>query len=169
MLRLLAAAMIVLSASSLGFAMAETFRRRPQQLRQLQFALTVLSGEIRFRQTPLPQALAAVAKATPMPVGQLFADLEAALAGADGRGLSWAWQQVKPRGLALAPADYALLENLMQVLGAGDVVQQGRQLDLHLEQLRHLELEAERSRIANEKIWRYLVVFSGLALVLILL
>src|SRR5690606_19913952 len=74
MLRLLAAAMIVLSASSLGFAMAETFRRRPQQLRQLQFALTVLSGEIRFRQTPLPQALAAVAKATPMPVGQLFAD-----------------------------------------------------------------------------------------------
>jgi len=69
----------------------------------------------------------------------------------------------------LAPEDYALLENLMQVLGAGNLAEQGRQLDLHLDHLRHLEQEAERSRAANEKIWRYLGVFSGLALVLILL
>jgi len=165
----MAAGMIVLSGAGLGFGMAESFRRRPQQLRQLQFALTVLGSEIRFRQTPLPIALKAVAGATPLPLAKLFADLAAALVLADGRGLSWAWQQVKPQGLALAPEDYALLENLMQVLGAGNLAEQGRQLDLHLDHLRHLEQEAERSRAANEKIWRYLGVFSGLALVLILL
>ncbi|HBS93763.1 MAG TPA: hypothetical protein DG577_10050, partial [Firmicutes bacterium] len=87
-----------------------------------------------------------------------------------GRSVSWAWQQVKPGpGLALASQDYALLANLGQVLGAGTIAEQGRQLELHMEHLRQLEQEAEQSRAANEKIWRYLGVFSGLALVLILL
>ena len=170
MLRVLAAGLIILSGAGLGFGIAEGFRRRPAQIRQLQFALTVLAGEIRFRQTPLPVALRAVAAATSAPVGQLFSDLAAALAAADGRGLSWAWRQVKPgRGLALAPEDLTLLGSLMQVLGASSVAEQAKQLELHLLHLRQLEKEAERSRTANEKIWRYLGVFSGLALVLILL
>lgn len=169
MLKLVGAGLIVLAGAALGFSMAETYRRRPQQLRQLQFALTVLGTEIRFRQTPLPAALQAVAAATPQPLGRLFGDLAAALDRAEGRGPAWAWQQVKRQGLALAPEDYALLDNLMQVLGAGNIAEQGRQLDLHLEHLHQLEAEAEGSRAANEKIWRYLGVFSGLALVLILL
>jgi len=150
--------------------MAEGFRRRPVQIRQLQFALTVLGSEIRFRQTPLPQGLQAVAAAVSGPVGKLFADLAAGLQEADGRGVSWAWQQVKADSkLALAPEDLDLLENLMLVLGAGNIQEQGRQLELHLEHLHRLEREAERSRESNEKIWRYLGVFSGFALVLILL
>ena len=170
MLRFLAAGLIILSGAGLGFSMADVFRQRPRQLRQLQFALTVLGSEIRFRQTPLPGALAAVAEATPQPVGQLFSELGAMLVLADGRGLAWAWGKVEPKpGIALAPEDFSLMENLMQVLGAGSVTDQGRQLDLHLEHLRQLEREAERSKTANEKIWRYLGVFSGIALVLILL
>jgi stage III sporulation protein AB len=170
MLRFIAAGLIILSGAGLGFAMADVFSKRPRQLRQLQFALTVLGTEIRFRQTPLPGAFAAVAVATPMPVGRLFADLGVALTVADGRGLGWAWEKVKPEpGVALAAEDFGLLENLMQVLGTGSVADQVRQLDLHLEHLRHLEQEAEASRLANEKIWRYLGVLSGIALVLILL
>lgn len=170
MLRMLAAVLIVFSGAGLGFAVAEGFRHRPRQLRQLQFALTVLGSEIRFRQTPLPQGLQAMAAATGGPVGQLFADLARVLERAEGRSVSWAWQQVKPGpGLALASQDYALLANLGQVLGAGTIAEQGRQLELHMEHLRQLEQEAEQSRAANEKVWRYLGVFSGLALVLILL
>lgn len=169
MLKLMGAGLIVLAGAGLGFSMAEVYRRRPQQLRQLQFALTVLGTEIRFRQTPLPAALQAVAAVTPQPMGRLFADLVGELHRAEGRGPGWAWQRVKRQGLALAPQDYALLDNLMQVLGAGNIAEQGRQLDLHLEHLRQLEAEAEGSRAANEKIWRYLGVCSGLALVLILL
>jgi len=169
MLRVMAAVMIVLSGAGLGFAVADGFRHRPQQLRQLQFALTVLGSEIRFRQTPLPQGLRAMAAATKGPVGMLFADLAEALGRADGRSVSWAWQQVKPKGLALAPQDFALLANLVQVLGTGNIAEQGRQLELHLEHLRQLEQEAERARAANEKVWRYLGVFSGLVMVLILL
>lgn len=168
MLKVVGAALIVLAGTGLGFSMADTFRHRPQQLRQLQFALTVLGTEIRFRQTPLPAALQTVATTLSTPLGRIFADLSAALARADGRGLPWAWKQVGRQGLALAPQDYALLDNLMQVLGAGNIAEQGRQLDLHLDHLRQLEAEAEKARAANEKIWRYLGVLSGLALVLVL-
>jgi len=170
MLRMFASVLIIVSGAGLGFSMAEGFRRRPVQIRQLQFALTVLGSEIRFRQTPLPAGLRAVAVATPAPIGQLFADLADFLSKADGRSLNWAWHQVKPGpGVALSTEDFALLENLVQVLGSGSIAEQGRQLELHLEHLRQLEQEAERSRAANEKIWRYLGIFSGLALVLILL
>ncbi|HOC05727.1 MAG: hypothetical protein ACOX21_09420 [Bacillota bacterium] len=170
MLKLLASGLIVAASSGLGFAVADGYRHRPRQLRQLQFALTVLGSEIRFRQTPLPQGLQAVASAVGGPVGQLFADLAAVLARAQGRSVSWAWQQVKPcRGLALSSRDQDLLARLTQVLGAGTVGEQIRQLELHMEHLQQLEQEAERARTANEKIWRYLGVFSGIALVLILL
>lgn len=170
MLRLAAAGLIVVAGAGLGFGVADRYRQRPRQLRQLQFALTVLGSEIRFRQTPLPAGLETVAAATPAPVGNLFADTARALLNADGRGVEWAWRQVKPPpGAALAAEDYALLENLMQVLGTGTVAEQGRQLELHLEHLRQLEREADGAREANEKIWRYLGVFGGLALALILL
>ncbi len=170
MLRLLASALIVASSSGLGFAVAGGYRHRPRQLRQLQFALTVLGSEIRFRQTPLPQGLQVVASTVGGPVGQLFDDLATVLIGAQGRSVSWAWQQVKPcRGLALTSQDQALLARLAQVLGAGTIDEQVRQLELHMEHLQQLEQEAERARKANEKIWRYLGVFSGIALVLILL
>lgn len=170
MLRLFAAALIVCSGAGLGFSVAEGFRRRPQQLRRLQFALTVLGSEIRFQRTPLPQGLVNVAAAVSGPVGQLFAGLAQTLAGADGRSLSWAWRQVKPAaGLALTVRDFAVIESLTQVLGAGSVGEQEKQLELHLEHLRQLEAEAEKSRAANEKIWRYLGAFSGLALALLLL
>lgn len=159
-----------MAGGGLGFAMAEKFRLRPEQLRQLQFALTVLGSEIRFRNSPLPAGLQAVGEVTPAPVGLLFADLAGKLAHSDGRGLEWAWHQVQPNpALALAEEDYALLKNLVQVLGISSVSEQGRQLDLHLEHLRQLEHSAERSRATNEKIWRYLGIFSGLALALILL
>lgn len=168
MLKIVGAGLVVLAGAGLGYSMAEIYRRRPQQLRQLQFALTVLGAEIRFRQRPLPAALEAVAAALAMPLDRLFADLAAALDRADGRGPAWAWRQVERQGLALRPQDFALLDNLMQVLGAGSIAEQGRQLDLHMEHLRQLEAEAEGARAANEKIWRYLGVFSGLALVLVL-
>lgn len=170
MLRILAAVLIVMAGAGLGFAMADRFKMRPQQLRQLQFALTVLGSEIRFRQTPLPIGLKAVAAVTPAPISAFFAELAANLSNSDGKGLDWAWQQMRPNSaLALNPEDYSVLENLVQVLGAGTVFEQERQLELHQEQLRQLEREAERSRAVNEKIWRYLGVFSGLALALILL
>lgn len=170
MLRLLAAGLIIFAGAGLGFAAAEGYRRRPRQLRQLQFALTFLGSEIRYRQTPLPQGMEATAAAVGGPVGLLFSDLAAALKGAGGRALSWAWEQVEPRrDLALAPQDYALLASLVRVLGTGAVAEQVGQLELHLRHLGQLEAEAEKARTANEKVWRYLGLFSGLALVLILL
>jgi len=170
MLRLIGAGMVVLAGGCFGFIMAEGFRLRPQQLRHLQYALTILGSEIRFRQTPLPTGLAVVGAATPAPVGELFADLAAILSRADGRSMDWAWRQVKPGpGIALTEEDFALLGSLTQILGAGSVAEQERQLDLHLNYLRQLEGQAEQARAANVKIWRYLGVFSGLALALILL
>ena len=170
MLRLVAAILVVVSGGGLGIAAAEGFRRRPSQLRQLRFALTVLASEIRFRQTPLPQGLQVMAMAAGEPLGQLFSDLVQAMGRAQGRSLSWAWQQVEPGpDLSLAPQDYALLENLVQVLGTGTIFEQERQLELHQEHLRQLEQEAEQARATNEKVWRYLGLFSGLAMALLLL
>lgn len=170
MIRLVAALLIVGASTGLGFSMAETVRQRPQQLRQLQFALSLLQGEIRYRHTPLPSALGLVARRISGPVGGLFQALADVLARADGRGMDWAWEQVREhQGLVLTLDDRAVLDSLMPVLGGGGVEEQVRQLNLHLEQLRQAEQAAERWRQNNEKMWCYLGVFAGIALVLILL
>lgn len=170
--KMLAALLVVGAGVGLGFGMAEKLRQRPRQLRLLQYGLTMLQGEIRYRQSPLPAALEAVAAQTKAPVGDVFALLARQLTKADGKGLAWAWGEIKPGiqgNLALLAEDLSQMDSLMLVLGSGGVDEQDRQLTLHLRHLQQQETQAEKARQAGEKMWCYLGLFSGLALVIILL
>lgn len=170
MIRFMAALLIVGACSGLGFGMAERVRQRPRQLRQLQFALSLLQGEIRYRHTPLPSALSTAAARISGPVAEMFTALARGLEAADGQSIALIWEQVRqPPGLGLNLDDRAVLDSLVPVLGCGGVEEQVRQLDLHLEQLRQAEQAAELWRQRNEKMWCYLGVFAGIAIVLILL
>lgn len=62
MLRMIGAALVVVSCTGIGFRIARDFRRRPQQLRVLSQAIRLLESEIEYTVTPLPQALMRVGR-----------------------------------------------------------------------------------------------------------
>ncbi|MTI94899.1 MAG: hypothetical protein FH749_05335 [Firmicutes bacterium] len=172
MLRVLAAFMILAASTGLGFALAEGIRNRPRQLRMLQYGLTILLSEIRYRQTPLPHAFQLSARRLDAPVAGLFMALARGLAQAEGRGLYWVWQQTGTAALhdsALSQQDLQVVDSLMRVLGSGCTGEQERQLEMHLRHLQQEEIQAEKQREKTEKMWRYLGVLSGIALIIILL
>ena len=60
-LKLTGDAMVIL-CSMIGFIIAASYKQRPDTLRNLQAALSMMESEINYGQTPMPEALSRVAK-----------------------------------------------------------------------------------------------------------
>ncbi|BAD40846.1 stage III sporulation protein SpoIIIAB [Symbiobacterium thermophilum] len=171
-LKLLGAALTVLAPSWIGFQIAARYARRPAELRGFQNGLAVLVTEVEYGATPMPDALRSAARASGPVAGAVLADAADRLEGGGGitPGEALAAALEERRGATcLTPADQEILAALVPVLGASDRRDQVRHLRLALERLAAAEAEATDERRRYEKMYRYVGVLSGLALVLILI
>ncbi|KKM11745.1 hypothetical protein SY88_06915 [Clostridiales bacterium PH28_bin88] len=171
MIRLVGAGLVVVAAGWLGLVVANNYSRRPQQLRALRSALTMLETEIVYTATPLPEALARVARCTNPPVSNLFWGTHEALGEGRGYTAAESWE-VGLGGIAgeasLLPQDLEVLRSFGHSLGSSGPEDQVRHLQLAREQLKQLELAAEVERAKNERLWRTMGFLVGLMLVLVL-
>ncbi|MFZ5824049.1 MAG: stage III sporulation protein SpoIIIAB [Bacillota bacterium] len=170
--KLLGAALTVGVPTVVGFQIAARYRRRPAELRALQTGLAVLVTEVEYGATPLPEALRSAARAAGTVVGPLLSDAAARIERGGGITAGEALTAAVRRGAgesALAPADLEILTALAAVLGASGRSDQVRHLRLALDRLAGAEAEATAERARYERMYRYVGVLSGLALVLILL
>lgn len=170
MLRIIGAALVVVSCTGIGFRIARDFRRRPQQLRMLSQAIRLLESEIEYTVTPLPQALMRVGSRTDAPVSELFLDAAKRLKAGDvtvESAFSSAIDSVR-LDLALKQADLEVLRDFGQTLGTSDRITQVQQIQVLLTQLDRLLAEARDSQKKNERMWQYLGVIAGLMIVILL-
>lgn len=170
--KLLGAALTVAVPTMIGFQIAARYRRRPTELRALQTGLAMLVTEVEYGATPLPEALRSAARASGPVIGPLLADtalrIEQGGGITPGEALTAAIRHGAEQS-CLAPADLEILSALAGVLGASGRSDQVRHLRLALDRLAGAEAEASAERSRYERMYRYVGVLSGLALVLILL
>jgi stage III sporulation protein AB len=173
MLLKLVGALVTLGAPAwAGFQLAARCRRRPAELRALQTGLAVLLTEVEYGATPLPAALRSAGRSAGPIVGPLLAGaadrLEAGGGITAGEALAAA---IAGEGAqtCLTPADLEALAALTGVLGASGRQDQVRHLRLALERLAGAEAEASAARLRYERMYQYIGVLAGLALVLILM
>lgn len=170
MLKLIGALVTLAVPAWAGFQMAARYRRRPAELRALQTGLSVLLTEVEYGATPLPAALRSAARSAGPPVGPLFTETADRLEAGGGMTAGEAWAaalvQTAP-ATALTPADLEALQALTAVLGASGRQDQVRHLRLALERLAGAEAEAASEQVRYERMYQYVGVLSGLALVLI--
>ncbi|MGQ9498693.1 MAG: stage III sporulation protein SpoIIIAB [Desulfotomaculales bacterium] len=171
MLKLLGALLVVGSGGAAGLLVARSYARRPEELRALQGALALLSTEISFALTPLPDALMQVARRADPRVAGLFCETATSLQNRNGETVEEAWAKALDRFAArsaLRDEDVAAVAELGAVLGASDCEDQARHLVLVVERLKMQGLRAEEEASKNVRLWRYLGFCAGAAMVLVL-
>lgn len=171
MLKLMGSLLVLLAGGLAGVTVARNYSRRPQELRSLQSALQMLETEITYTATPLPEALGHVAARAGESVAPLFTRTREELLSMSGCTAREAWEAALKEfypATALTPADLAILRQLGNALGISDRQDQSKHLRLAMEQMRVEIVRAEEESQRYVKLWNYLGLLAGLAIVLML-
>ncbi len=168
------ALLVFIAAVAWGESQAAKLRRRGTELETFRLALRLLMAEIGYTATPLPRALGYVAtRLRSSGVRSFFSEVRACLIESEqGDDASAVWTRVvakKQNILALTAVDWEVLNRVAAGLGTLGRDDQVRQLELADMQLSAQAAEAAEACRRGEKMWRYLGMFGGLAIVILML
>ncbi|MCW3490280.1 hypothetical protein [Dethiobacter alkaliphilus] len=169
----LGALLILAAAAAWGNLQAAQLRRRVKELEEFRLGMRLLAAEIGYTSTPLPRALEHVQERLPgggvsvffTRAGELLRNPEVADANA---AWSRAADEVKEE-LALTREDWPVLLRAGAGLGSMGRENQIKQLEAAEVQLASHAATAAARCESGEKMWRYLGVMGGLAVVILLL
>lgn len=161
--------MLIGAMGTLGLIAASKLNRQVEQLDELAYALTILSKEIAYGHTRLPQALQISARDLRTPVGDVFRiagiaiardELSPQQAFANSLQTAKRWEAHMAKPILLRLADE---------LGASSIPQQERFLKLAEEEIRAQRLQAQEKAISQGKIYRWGGFLTGCMLTLLLI
>lgn len=172
MVKLIGSLIVLLVTSYMGFKMASQCQKRPQHIRQIISCIGSLRSHILYACLPLHEAVVKCTNGVEGPVAEFFHKIAFCLE----RDASLTPQEIMKRvlgemenGLALKRTEREVLYVLAGNLGIMNCEEQEKYLSLVIEQLERFELEAIRLRDLNAKMYRYLGVCGGLAIVIVLI
>lgn len=172
MLKFFGGAMVISVCTFYGFLIANKYKQRPLELRNLRSMLNLLETEIIYASTPLPLALDKVAKHASNNISQLFSKARDYLINSNGITAGEAWQKAINDTLPtsyLLEEDVGILMSFGTGLGCSDKEEQLKNIQLTKELIKQQELKAEGSRAQHERLWRTMGFLAGVAIVLLIL
>jgi len=170
-LKLIGGVLVLLVSSWIGFQLAARCSGRPQQIRQIVSCLGSLKSYITYAYLPLHEALIQCTHGTYGPVADFFQRTATMLEQNSGLAPEQAFNTVlaEMQGqLMLKQPELEIISILGANLGIMNRQEQGNYLAMMIEQLEKFEGEAVRLRDLNTKMYRYLGICGGLALVILL-
>jgi len=167
--RLTGAICILVSAALWGEMKARSLGLRLAHLQHFQQALRLLSTEISYTATPLPRAFEVIGRRINGPVGEIFSRASRVMRDSNEMGAGEAWRQSLKQGTGetyFNQEDLKIAEQLGISLGLSDREGQIKQIQLVSRQMEYALEEARQAKNKNERMWRYLGVLGGLALII---
>jgi stage III sporulation protein AB len=170
-IKLLGALLVVFACAMLGFAQARRLRERPLQIRRFIIILQQLETEITYGFTPLPEALAKLARQTTEPISSFLNEVARRLQAAERLTVRQVWDlslnDFWP-STAMKEAERETIHQLGNTLGTTDREDQLKHLRLAANQLVGREADAMEDQRRYEKMWRSLGVLGGALIVVIM-
>ncbi len=172
MTQVLGAGLVLFSTVAVGTKVAWMYRKRPNQLQQLEIQARSLSSNIDYTATPLPEVFSDLSRQYPKETGRIFNELHALLTDSSNPAMTLeeafkACQETLKEELALTDDDWEILESLFFNLGKSHREDQLKLIEMTLYQLKNAKKEAEEERKKNERMWRYLGILAGLLIVVL--
>lgn len=170
MLKLLGIICILSGSTGLGLSFARELDLRIQELSQIQQLMLLLRGEIRYMHQPLPEAFLHLSGNAPAPFREFFSHMAEDLQQRNGQTAEEIWKRNLKQyfwGLHLNRQEMKDLEKLGGMLGYLDVEMQVNALDYYLEQLRLSVCHAQEAAKSRRKLYQYMGVLGGAALVIL--
>lgn len=171
MLKLIGAAIVLLSTTFSGLRAAGYFARRPQQIRQLRTGLKLLETEIVYGATPLCLALDHIARRLNGEVSQLFTAAASLLDENHTLTTDECFRQAIHQtwpATAMKESEKEIMLHLGTVLGQSDREDQKRHIELAIMNLDSEEKQAIEDQLKYEKVCKSLGFLSGLLIVILL-
>ena len=172
LLKVLGSAAVLISCTGIGFWLGNTKLLRIQQLKELRAEFLLLRGDIRYRQSSLPEAFNYAASRKNQTFEPLFRRLSEALTEYVWESFEQAYQNVAGEALAeteLKVQDKQLLEQFAGMLGQMDIGMQLSALDWYLEQSGQVLKDISTGVERKVGLCKSLGVLSGIFLLIILL
>lgn len=171
MLKLLGMFCILSGSTGLGIRFAKELDLRIQELSELQRLMLLLKGEIRYMHRPLPEAFLHLSEGAPPPFRDFFCHTAEALQRRQGHTAGEIWQKNMEqdlKGLHISIREREELERLGSMLGYLDVEMQVNTLDYYLEQLGLSAAGAAETAKNCRRLYQYMGVLGGAALVILI-
>ncbi len=172
MVKLIGAAIILFSASMVGWQIGKYYAYRPLQLRALILCLQMLETEIVYGATPLSRAFVKIGHRVMKEVGHIFLTCAELLITNEGMPTQACWQSAIDKhwpATAMRKQEKEVLTSLGYVLGHSDREDQQKHLRLAVTHLRALEEEARMEQGKYEKMYKSLGFLGGLLVVILML
>lgn len=171
-LKIIGCSLIILSSAGMGFFFSNEMRRRVDELRELRKLVLLLRGDIRYGNTPLPEAVSAIARRHQGCFEAFFGKVSAGLNELSGLTFQEIWKDAVEKELvntSLSKRDKQQLMQFGENLGYLDKEMQMNTLDLFLSQLE--EETNELSKTVKEKSYLYnsLGIMAGIFISIIML
>lgn len=170
-LRLVGAALVLISCSGLGFSKASEWNARLKAAECLRKMLFLLKGEIVYGGSPLTEALERTGRKGGGEIGSLFQRVSLRLSEQSGEPFYTIWQEeidTLPANAHLSKEDRQELKEFGEHLGYLDRTMQERTILLYLEQLDITIEDLRKHRQEKNRLYTSLGVMGGLFLAIVM-
>ncbi|MCK4259789.1 MAG: stage III sporulation protein AB [Halanaerobiales bacterium] len=171
MVKMIGSLIIILSGLIGGKLMGYQYIQRTKELQEFYIALHMLETEIAYGQVLLPNAIKKLSQITPHPHKGFFALYHQKLQTFDGLTADQTWQKVIQNSMGnfcLKAEDWEVLRQYGHALGVSNDTDQIRHLKVAQKRLEQLEMIARVEEEKMSKMWNYVGILTGIALVILL-
>ncbi|AZR73550.1 hypothetical protein BBF96_09215 [Anoxybacter fermentans] len=171
MVKIIGSLIIIVSGLIGGRLMGYQYTQRTRELQEFYTALHLLETEIGYVQTLLPQAMKRLASISPQPHKQFFALFYKYLQFSRGMTTDQAWQKTideSQGNFCLKAEDWEVLKQFGRALGNSNDQDQIRHLKVAQKRLEQLELKSREEGEKMSRLWNYVGILTGIALVILL-
>ena len=148
----------------IGFFLGENYKKRSIQLKEFQKGLLLLSNEIIYANTPLPDGLLEISKKVSDPVSEIFSDMSFALengyTGSIYESFENAYEKTKEK-INLTSDDNKIISDFFKTLGSSGVTGQDKIFKVALDNIDINYKEAKKFEKENIKLYRTLGLSIG--------
>ena len=156
--------LMFLICTFIGFLLGENYKRRSRHLKEFQKSLLLLSNEVIYANTPLPDALLEISKKVSEPVSDIFSDmafvLENGYTGSVYESFENAYEKSKQK-INLTSDDNKIISDFFKTLGSSGVTGQDKIFKLALDNIDINYKEARKFEKENIKLYRTLGLSIG--------
>ncbi len=172
MLKLILIVCIFIISTYIGFAYAETFKKRQEQLKEILKSLTILQNDIVYGTTPLPEALGNLSHKVCKPLSNFIELVVNRLLKGNVESVYEAALEefeVLENEFYLERDDRKIMSDFFKSLGESGVYGQEKIFLLAIEGIKINLSDAEENAKKNTKLYRYLGVCLGAMIIIFMI
>ncbi len=159
-------ALIFLITSFLGLAIANKYKSRVKDLKEVRNILNILETKIKYTYRPLPDIFDEISKSFRSNIGSIFKIAKDKMQEFSA-GEAWIYA-IENSNTSMNKEDLNQLKNLEKLLGKTNVEGQISEIELMKKTVDTQIEKAEEEQKKNEKLYKNLGIIIGLAIVIIL-